>query len=400
MTSQCFSQISQVPLGQFVRLLKFFKIHWWSPIFFWLLLVAPAWAALELRVAIEEDVGQVTIGSSTAATIRDSSGQTLGQLPAMGSFVAEAEAGGVEVDRWLANQIWVEPSAGGYVYIGDRWYRGRTLLVRTPGGVTAVNYVDLEQYLYSVLGGEMNGNWPQEALKAQAVAARSYALYRRKTSANTVYDVGDTPAWQVYRGLADESVGTQTAVDATAGQVLIHSGQIIEAVFHSCSGGHTENVENVWSNPLPYLRGVSDFDQGSPGCDWVENFSADEMSQRISGVGNVLSLIVERTTPYGRVASVRVVGDQGDKTLSGSALRQALGLRSTLLSITPEIGQIASADGLTPSPSQFRIQGRGYGHGLGMSQWGAHNLAQQGRTYDQILLHYYTGTNLAQIEVQ
>lgn len=374
--------------------------RWWGSLFmWWLFLMAPA-AALEMRVAIEENVGAVTVGSNTTAVVRDSDGQVLGQLPAMGSFTAEAESSGVEVDQWFDDQIWIEPSEGGFVYISDRWYRGRTLLVKTSGGLTAVNYVDLEHYLYSVLGGEMSGSWPQEALKAQAVAARSYALYRRQKSATPVYDVGDTPTWQVYKGLIDEAPGTISAVNATAGQVLTHSGQIIEAVFHSSSGGHTENVENVWSQPLPYLRGVPDFDEGAPVYRWVEELSASEVSNRISGVGNVLSFVVESTTPTGRVRSIRVVGDAGEKSLRGNELRTALGLRSTLLfSISPEIGQVASADGV-PSPSVFRFEGGGFGHGLGMSQWGAHNMAQQGYTYDQILTHYYTNTALSQIDVR
>ena len=374
--------------------------RWWGSLFiWWLFLIAPA-AALEMRVAIEENVGSVTVGSNTTAAVRNSDGQVLGQIPAMGAFTAEAESSGVAVDQWFDDQIWIEPSEGGFVYIGDRWYRGRTLLVKTSGGLTAVNYVDLEHYLYSVLGGEMSGSWPQEALKAQAVAARSYALYRRQTSATPVYDVGDTPTWQVYKGLVDEAPGTISAVNATAGQVLTYNGQIIEAVFHSSSGGHTENVENVWSQPLPYLRGVPDFDEGAPVYRWVTELSASEVSNRISGVGNVLSFVVESTTPTGRIQSIRVVGDAGEKSLRGNELRNALGLRSTLLfSISPEIGQVASADGV-PGPSVFRFEGGGFGHGLGMSQWGAHNMAQQGHTYNQILTHYYTGTALSQIDVQ
>jgi stage II sporulation protein D len=102
----------------------------------------------------------------------------------------------------------------------------------------------------------MSANWPQEALKAQAVAARSYALYKRSTSGNSVYDVGDTTTWQVYKGLETEAPGTQSAVNATAGQVMTYGGKIILAVFHSSSGGHTENVEDIWTDP--YLTcGVS-----------------------------------------------------------------------------------------------------------------------------------------------
>ncbi|MBD2019802.1 SpoIID/LytB domain-containing protein, partial [Leptolyngbya sp. FACHB-36] len=196
----------------------------WLSLLVWLAAISPAHAALELRIAIEDGVNQVTVGSSTKAAVLDGSGRPLGEIAAMNAFVAKPTSGGVALDQWKSGQIWVQPSGDGYVYIGNRWYRGKTLVVPTSKGLTAVNYVDLEHYLASVLGGEMSGGWPQEALKAQAVAARSYALYQRQRGANSVYDLGDTAAWQVYDGVEDESVGTQMAVKATAGQVLTYNG--------------------------------------------------------------------------------------------------------------------------------------------------------------------------------
>ena len=206
-----------------LRMLKPLKGRsWWFGIVIWMAAFAvtesaigrPAEAALELRVAVENGVSQVAIGSSTKGIVRDSSGHALGEIAPMNAFVAQPQQGSVKLDRWQSSQLWVEPTEGGYVYIGDRWYRGRTLVVPGKSGLIAVNYVDLEQYLYSVLGGEMNGNWPQEALKAQAIAARSYALYHRQRATNGIYDVVDTTASQVYRGIRDESAGTQAAVNA------------------------------------------------------------------------------------------------------------------------------------------------------------------------------------------
>lgn len=182
------------------------------------------------------------------------------------------------------------------MWIGNGWYRGRVLLVPRNGGLTAINYVDLEEYLYSVLGAEMDGGWPREALKAQAVAARTYALYRRQRS-NGVFDVGDDQNSQVYKGLITESTGTLAAVNATRGQVLTYNGQAILAAFHSASGGHTENVEDVWNEPLPYLRGVPDFDQGTPVFEWTKTFSQTDLSKRISGVGNITTMTPQRTSP-------------------------------------------------------------------------------------------------------
>lgn len=380
--------------------LKLGKRSWWLTMLLWLVAIAPAWAELELRVAVQQDVGEVKVGSSTQAIVRDGAGQVLDQIPAMSAQIVDAEAGRLVLNQKQSSQIWVEPSEGGYVYIGDRWYRGRTLIVPTQGGLTAVNYVDLEQYLYSVIGGEMPTSWPLEALKAQAIAARSYALFQRQTSANTVFDVGNTTRWQVYRGLVDERPSTQVAVNETAGQVLTYNGQIIQAVFHSSSGGHTENVEDVWVSPLPYLRGVQDFDQTAPVYQWVENVSASQLQQKIPGIGNILSMQSERTTPRGRVVTMRVVGDAGSRVISGDDVRQMFSLRSTLFSVTPQMGPVASTSNVASAPTGFQIRGNGFGHGLGMSQWGAFSLASQGYTSQQIVTHYYTGAVLSRIRVE
>ncbi len=358
--------------------------HWWLSFLLWIVLVGPAQAAMELRVAIQEGASRVKVGSSTNAIVRDHAGQTVGQLEGMDAFNAQGGGGNVALGQWRSRSLWIEPTGDGYVWIGDRWYRGRTQLVPTNKGLTAVNHVNLEHYLYSVLGAEMNPNWPQEALKAQAVAARSFALYKTATSGNTVYDVGDTTSWQVYKGLETEGQGTHLAVDATAGQVMTYGGKVILAAFHSSSGGHTENVEDVWTQPLAYLRGVSDYDQGAPVYKWTKSFSRGELSGKISGVGSVTSMIPERTTPQGRVITMRVQGSRGTRRISGNDLRSALGLKSTLITVNP-------------TGNGFVVNGRGYGHGLGLSQWGAHNLAAQGVNYQQILGHYYQNATLAKM---
>ncbi|GAX44216.1 SpoIID/LytB domain-containing protein [Tolypothrix sp. NIES-4075] len=364
--------------------------HWWIGILFWIVLVAPAQASVILRVAIERGVNQVKVGSSTTAIVKDGSGRTLGQLPSMSSYYAQAIPGGVALDRWRSGLFWIEPTGKGFVYIGDRWYRGRTLVVPTDKGLTAVNWVDIEEYLYSVIGGEMDANWPQEALQAQAIAARTYALYEReKQRSNPIYDVGDTPdRWQIYKGVISESGGTYKAVDATAGQVLTYRNQIILSVFHACSGGHTENVEDVWGNTLPYLRAVQDFDQNISECNWVKTFSSAQISAMIPGVGNVKDMLPEAFSPFRSVKTLKIVGDKGTKVLQGEEVRTALKLKSTRFNVSKQ------TDG------SFVLQGLGYGHALGMSQWGAYNLARRGVNHLQILGHYYQGVALTPIRVK
>lgn len=378
----------QLLLGSLFSQLK--VRHWWIGIFLWMVLVAPAQASIILRVAIERGVNQVKVGSSTTALVKDSRGRTLGQLPAMSSFDAQSIPGGVALNRWQSGLFWIEPTNQGFVYIGDRWYRGRTLVLPTDKGLDVVNWVDLEEYLYSVIGGEMDSRWPQEALKAQAIAARTYALYKRREQRNhPTYDLGATPdRWQIYQGVAKESPAIYAAVDSTVGKVLTHNNQIILSAFHACSGGHTENVEDVWGKRLAYLRAVQDYDQNISACNWVQTFSPDEISSKISGIGNIKDMIPQAFSPFRSVKALKIVGEQGTRVLRGEEVRTALKLRSTRFNITK------GANG------DFVLQGLGFGHGLGMSQWGAYNLARQGANHLQILGHYYQGVTLTPIKTK
>ncbi|MEH2464741.1 SpoIID/LytB domain-containing protein [Nostoc sp.] len=364
--------------------------HSWVSVLLWITLIAPAQASVILRVAIERGVNQVKVGSSTTGIVKDSTGRTLGELPAMSAYYAQAIPGGVALDKWQSGLFWIEPTGKGFVYIGDHWYRGRTLVVPTEKGLTAVNWVDDQEYLYSVLGGEMDASWPQEALKAQAITARTYALYEReKQRNNPIYDLGNTPdRWQIYKGVISEAPATYAAVDSTLGQVLTYKNRIILSVFHACSGGHTENVEDVWGSNEPYLRAVQDYDQNIKECNWVKTFSPTEISAKFPEVGNVLDMIPETYSPFRSVKVLKIVGNRGTKVLQGEQVRTALKLKSTRFSVTK------GADG------SFVLQGLGFGHGLGMSQWGAYNLARQGVNHLQILGHYYQGVALTPIQAK
>jgi stage II sporulation protein D len=351
---------------------------------FWILFLNPA-QAMELRVAIKKAVSQVKVGSSTPAIVRDGAGRKLGELAEMDSFTAQPSGRGVSLNQWQAQQIIIEPSGDGYVWIGDTWYRGRTRLLRQGSGVSAINLINLEQYLYSVVGGEAFPTWPAEALKAQAVAARTYAIYKASTSGNRFYDLDTTTNTQVYKGLNSEYVSTHEAVNSTLGQVMSYKGKTIMAVFHSSSGGHTENVEDVWSSRLPYLRGVVDYDQQSPVFQWNISFTSSQLTNRIGGIGTIRSLVPEKTTPLGRILTMKAIGSRGSKRLTGSQIREALDLRSTLFTVSRANGS-------------FEIDGRGYGHGIGLSQWGAYSLALEGVNYQEILAHYYQNASLTQVK--
>lgn len=366
------------------------SLRWWGGCLLWLVLVLPAQAAVELRVAVSQSNSTINVGSSTTGIISNGTRQALYQLPGLQSIALKADTNGVDLtngNQTLAesNAFWLEPSADGYVWIGDKWYRGRVMVTQENGKLIAINYVDLEKYLYSVVGSEMPTSWPQAALQSQAVAARSYALYKRSRNRNPLFDLDSTTASQVYKGIAQEAPSTISAVDSTANQVVTYNGQVIEAIFHSSSGGHTENAGEVWSNDVPYLRGVEDYDQNAPVYSWSKTFTLSEFSNKVGNVGTVRSIGTPTVTTRGRVSSISLTGDRGSHTFKGSDLRSALDLRSTRFTIA-----------LTGN--QVTVTGFGFGHGVGMSQWGARSLAEQGWNFEQILEHYYQSTAIAQLE--
>ncbi|PZO21181.1 MAG: sporulation protein [Leptolyngbya foveolarum] len=367
-------------------------LAWCGGLLVWLILILPAQAAVEMRVAVSQGNNAISVGTSTQGIIKNGSGQALYQLPGLQGITIEADATGVDLTNGgntlaESNAFWLEPSEDGFVWIGDKWYRGRVMVTLEGGKLTAINYVDLEDYLYSVVGSEMPVSWPQAALQSQAVAARSYALYKQARTRNPLYDVDATTTYQVYKGLLQEAPSTISAVDATKNQVVTYNGQVIEALFHSSSGGFTENASDVWSSDVPYLRGVEDYDQTSPVFRWKETFSVNEFSSKIGSVGQVSSIGSPTLTKLGRVASITIAGDRGSKVLKGSDVRSALGLRSTRFTIA-----------LDKNAGKVTVTGSGFGHGVGMSQWGARTLADQGWSFDQILQHYYQSTAIAQLE--
>jgi stage II sporulation protein D len=385
-----YSYMNGSRFGQALRCDRLKVTRLW--IFFWLILATPA-AALEIRVGLSQGASEFTVGSSTPTSILDGTGRVLGQLPPLQGFVATTTSGGISVAGKKSWQVVLKPKDGGFVYAGGHWYRGEVSLIRESSGMTVVNRLNLEDYLASVIGKEMYNTWPQEALKAQAVASRSYAVFQKQRPRSKRFDVLSTTASQVYAGLEGEAISTQTAVKATAGQVLMYQGKVIEAVFHSSSGGHTENSENVWKSTIPYLRGVTDFDQSAPSYQWTLNMTAAQLRQRIPGIGDIISIAPSKTSITGRILMLKVQGTRGSRLIKGTEARSALGLKSTLFTAKPEFGLVAEKSGVS-RPNSFLISGRGHGHGLGLSQWGAYGLALQNKSYQEILMHYFQGTDI------
>jgi Stage II sporulation protein len=187
---------------------------------------------LEVRVAIARDEPQSVIGVSQSAAIADRNGQILKNLSPNQGLVVTPNGSNLTIgSSTLPSVVFVQPSSGGLIYVGDRWYRGKILIVSQGSSLLVVNYVNLEEYLYSVVGSEMHPNAPIESLKAQAIAARSYALVHLIRPASPWYNLGNTQRWQVYKGLQTEYNTTHRAVNETAGQILSYKGGVVESLY-------------------------------------------------------------------------------------------------------------------------------------------------------------------------
>jgi stage II sporulation protein D len=285
-------------------------------------------------------------------------------------------------------------SGAGFELNGVRYPGNIILWPDADEGLIILNEVGLEDYVCGVLGSEAYASWPLEALKANAVAIRSYTMY--SIGKHGSFDLCAGDHCQLYRGLPQAEV-FQTAVALTTGEVLTWQGRPINAVYHSSSGGRTRNNEDVWKgSPLPYLRSVEDFDQEGRNYQWpcFYLFSVEELVRRLDlPVAEELRVTL-LSTDSGMGASIWFDGASEGKGFKNEEIRQLLGLPSANFQIYcyPEQTKITEAITLPPGAGLLFV-GTGSGHGVGLSQWGAAALAARGYTYRQILHHYY-GTEI------
>lgn len=251
--------------------------------------------------------------------------------------------------------------------------------------------IPFEEYIVGVVSGEMPVNFELEALKAQAVAARSYAYIKMKENENNDYDVVDTVMNQVYldeQTLKEQWKGDyvkninkiKTAVLETKGEYIDYQGEIVEALFFSTSTGKTENVEEVFSENLPYLRSVdSSFDEEvSPVFNDQKEFELKEFYKKLNlNYKEKLNTNIIETTSTGRIKKILI----NNKVFTGNEVATFLGLRSSFFEIKQDKNKVT-------------VHTKGFGHGVGMSQYGAEALAKKGSTYEEIIKYYYTGVEI------
>lgn len=310
----------------------------------------------------------------------------------------------------------VRPSGSGEVTVNGTRYRGSILVLPAERGVTAVNLLALETYLLGVVPLEIGKGRPPEeaeAVKAQAIAARTYAVRHMGRRAELGFDFFGSVMDQAYGGADAEDPVAARAVRETHGEIIVHDGEPIEAYYHSTCGGRTAALEEVWNgDPRPYLQSVSDAKpDGGWYCEtsnrfrWTEEWSRSELestlttglADRVAGnaaVTRVESIAITDRTASGRVATLRIRTDLGEHRIHGDSVRWVL---------RPEPGRILNSSAIEVHPhgdervEGLAVEGAGWGHGIGMCQVGALGRARAGQSYREILLTYYPGTRIARL---
>lgn len=380
-----------------------------------------------VRIGIREGRGSVALTSDSGLGVWKN-GSLWKKFPARTPLQIALKGNAVTVGgAAAAGAVEVRPlSSAGSVKITDGYaYRGAIRVMKSPQrwGLTVVNVVPVEEYLYGVVGKEMSPSWHREALKAQAVAARTYAISHKNYFASRGFDMTDDTSSQIYAGINGESPSIIAAVDATRGEILTYGGKPIDAFFCSTAGGWTENSENVWGSRIPYLRGVSDDSSRMPSYRWSVTTTPEKLAANLTaagkGVGKVRSITlsplgkrpmaVSDRGVSGRVLSMTVNGSAGSVRVTGNAFQSIYGLKSTLFDFSqggavpdPDSGRKGRSATMTVKAGvPITIYGYGWGHGLGMSQYGAYQMAQEHGSadtyYRTILTHYYTGTRLEKL---
>lgn len=335
-----------------------------------------------------------TATSTGLTTVKTLAGQTLTTVGAGGSMAVSAGSGySVSTPNGTftsASPILLEQAPGAVATVSNladnasfNRFRGILMLNNGTSGTWLVNQIDAEEYLRGL--GEVPDSWPIESIKAQVVAARTYAGRKMASPTSNIFSLYDDTRDQVYNGYNNEAAKPNhvTAINATKGVAVYYQGSLAQAFYSSDTGGASESNENVWGgSAIPYLRGVSDPYQ-KPDV-WSKTVSQATLQANFGLPGNVDGIDVLAYYPSGRAKTIRftVAGAAHDRTHTADTIRSKLTLRSSMLT------------GLGRSGNDWVFNGRGFGHGIGMGQWGAYNQAAQGRSYAQILSFYYTGTNL------
>lgn len=346
-----------------------------------------AWESKELiRVAILKG-GVASVGGEGIA-ITGVIGNDKVSILSNAPLEVKAGRDGILVNGTLYSSLRIESKESG-IKVNEKHYRGKIEVVRDNSSLILINELYLEDYLVGLINQEISSKWPMEAVKAQAVVARTYALYQKKARKDSRYDLESTVTSQVYSGVDSEDELARKAVKETEGEVAFYNGELIQALYHSSCGGKTEAALEVWGKDIPYLKSIKDSHcTEAPNYFWQYKMDLSELTSMLrrlnAGIGEIKSVSILKRSSSGRVTSISIRHSKGSFVLAGKDFREALGfenLRSTDFTLKVKGDSIYFA-------------GSGGGHGVGMCQWGAKGMAEDGKSYRDILNWYYPGVTI------
>ena len=284
-------------------------------------------------------------------------------------------------------------SAQDRIRINGKSYRGIFDFYPSEKGLLVVNELPVEEYLVGLINCEISSLWPIEAIKAQAVIARSYAIYQKDSRRGSLYHLESSVMDQVYDGIDIEDSRAARGVTETEGEVLVAGSSVIQAFYHSSCGGHTEAAKNVWGADIDYLQGVEcRYCLTAPNLRWEVTLPLKKIEQQLKAAGHLTGTIsdIRESEPNrsGRLQSLTIVGSRGVATISAVNFRKAIGygvIKSTNMAISVR-------------GDDARFSGAGNGHGVGLCQWGSKQRAADGFNYREILASYYPGVRIEKLK--
>jgi stage II sporulation protein D len=270
---------------------------------------------------------------------------------------------------------------GDLLVMGTR-YTGNIDIWKGKNGLYIINELPLESYIKDVVAAEVSADWDMEALKAQAVVSRTYAVFQKRMNGDSLYHIASSVLDQVYKGNnPDERINT--AVDQTKGEILTYEGKPIQAFYHSTSDGSTENPEEVFGKSYPYLKSVESTSSISPYSVWERKIKLAEIEEALN-IPGIKKIAIKSYTSAKRVKELLITAKSGTSAIIATDFRKALGW-----SRLPSTNFTLTIDG-----DSAYFEGKGYGHGVGLCQWCALSMARGGKNYREIISYFYPGTTI------
>ncbi len=353
----------------------------------------------QVRVAILQDVDSARLTVPSACRLVDlKTGKMLTSWPELKWQEVRAGNTGLRIGSAgiASDAVLLEPAGGTVFTVNARPYRGELILRRTgKGRLTVIDRLPLEEYLVGALTSEVSAGWPLEALKAHAVVSRTMTAHRIWIRKGQEFDMTADTSTHLYHGVSAERGRTRQAAEQTRGQVLAYGGELFSATFHASCGGHTESAAEIWATKsrIPPLEGVEDpYCRNLKHYRWTAALPERDFLARLGKeageIGSLKSVEAVEVNRSGRVRNLRVRGDRGTLMLTGRQLREKLGanrLRSLKFKVAAGAGEVL-------------FEGFGWGHGVGLCQWGAYGMSRQGKTADEILRFYFPGAEKRRLE--